>query len=163
GPCQRSSFANRTAPEVTLSIRCTGNSSSPAAAAIRTRSVSCRSPMTETPGGLVSTSTASSSKTTPSRRPDHSLTRGTLGPLPARHASRQNRQYGDHSKPGGGAMRETGQARPGGAPVCALDPFADGFLRDPFSFHNELREAGPVVWLEHYGIWGMARHAEVHE
>jgi 4-methoxybenzoate monooxygenase (O-demethylating) len=57
----------------------------------------------------------------------------------------------------------TTQAGPGGAPVCALDPFADGFLRDPFSFHNELREAGPVVWLGHYGIWGMARHAEVHE
>ena len=53
----------------------------------------------------------------------------------------------------------TAQAGPGGAPVCALDPFADGFLRDPFSFHNELREAGPVVWLEHYGIWGMARSA----
>ncbi len=62
-------------------------------------------------------------------------------------------------------MRDTTQAGTGprGAPVCALDPFADGFLRDPFSFHNELREAGPVVWLEHYGIWAMARHAEVHD
>ena len=60
-------------------------------------------------------------------------------------------------------MQETTQPGPGGAPVCALDPFADGFLHDPFSFHNELREAGPVVWLEHYGIWGMARYAEVHE
>jgi len=60
-------------------------------------------------------------------------------------------------------VRDMGQAGPGGAPVCALDPFADGFLRDPFSFHSELREAGPVVWLEHYRIWGMARHAEVHE
>jgi len=60
-------------------------------------------------------------------------------------------------------VQETTQAGPGGAPVCALDPFADGFLRDPFTFHNELREAGPVVWLEHYGIWGMARYAEVHE
>jgi hypothetical protein len=57
----------------------------------------------------------------------------------------------------------TTQAGPAGAPVCALDPFADGFLRDPFAFHNELREAGPVVWLGHYGIWAMARHAEVHE
>jgi 4-methoxybenzoate monooxygenase (O-demethylating) len=52
---------------------------------------------------------------------------------------------------------------PHGAPVCALDPFADGFLRDPFAFHTELRETGPVVWLERYGIWGMARYAEVHE
>ncbi|HEY6277909.1 MAG TPA: cytochrome P450 [Streptosporangiaceae bacterium] len=51
----------------------------------------------------------------------------------------------------------------GGAPVCTLDPFADGFLRDPFPFHQELREAGPVVWLERYGIWGMARYTEVHD
>jgi 4-methoxybenzoate monooxygenase (O-demethylating) len=58
---------------------------------------------------------------------------------------------------------ETMQAGPGGAPACALDPFADGFLRDPFAFHTELREAGPVVWLEQYGIWAMARYAEVHE
>ncbi len=60
-------------------------------------------------------------------------------------------------------MPQTTQAGPGGAPVCALDPFADGFLRYPFAFHTELREAGPVVWLEHYGIWAMARYAEVHE
>ncbi|HUL24557.1 MAG TPA: hypothetical protein VLW44_02140, partial [Streptosporangiaceae bacterium] len=62
-------------------------------------------------------------------------------------------------------MQETTKAGagPGGAPACALDPFADGFLRDPFAFHTELREAGPVVWLERYGIWGMARYAEVHE
>lgn len=50
-----------------------------------------------------------------------------------------------------------------GVPVAAVDPFADDFLRDPFAFHTELREAGPVVWLERYGIWGMARYAEVHE
>ncbi|HEV3289526.1 MAG TPA: cytochrome P450 [Streptosporangiaceae bacterium] len=51
----------------------------------------------------------------------------------------------------------------GGAPVCTLDPFADDFLRDPFACHTELREAGPVVWLERYGIWGMARYTEVHD
>ena len=51
----------------------------------------------------------------------------------------------------------------GGAPACALDPFADSFLRDPSAFHAELREAGPVVWLECYGVWAMARYAEVHD
>jgi 4-methoxybenzoate monooxygenase (O-demethylating) len=51
----------------------------------------------------------------------------------------------------------------GGAPVLAIDPFSDEFLRDPFRWHTQLREAGPVVWLERYGIWGMARHGEVHE
>src|SRR5258708_6285182 len=49
------------------------------------------------------------------------------------------------------------------APVSAADPFAHDFLRDPFTFHEDLREAGPVVWLEQYGIWAMARYAEVHE
>ena len=52
---------------------------------------------------------------------------------------------------------------PGGAPVCALDPFSDEFLRDPFACHTQLRETGPVVWLDRYAIWGMARYGEVHE
>src|SRR5262245_45168900 len=122
--------------------------------------------MTETPAGLFSTSTASSSKTTPSRMLAHSLTRGSLGHLPARgslghlpargslghlparHRPRQNRQYWDHREEEAAPVQETTRAGPGGAPVCGLDPFADGFLRDPFAFHAELREAGPVVWLE---------------
>jgi cytochrome P450 len=48
-------------------------------------------------------------------------------------------------------------------PHLSADPFAADFLRDPFAGHEELREAGPVVWLSRYGIWGMARYAEVHE
>lgn len=74
-------------------------------------------------------------------------------PETVREEAGHGRDEAGHGAPGG----------PGGAPVCALDPFADGFLRDPFAFHTELREAGPVVWLEHYRIWGMARYAEVHE
>jgi 4-methoxybenzoate monooxygenase (O-demethylating) len=48
-------------------------------------------------------------------------------------------------------------------PVSAVDPFSDEFLADPFRWHGELREAGPVVWLERYGVWAMGRYAEVHE
>ncbi|HEX6519009.1 MAG TPA: cytochrome P450 [Streptosporangiaceae bacterium] len=48
------------------------------------------------------------------------------------------------------------------APVSSIDPFSAEFLRDPWPRHEELREAGPVVWLERYGIWGMARYEEVH-
>ena len=48
-------------------------------------------------------------------------------------------------------------------PVSTVDPFSREFLRDPYPHHEELREAGPVVWLEHYGIWTMARHQEVRD
>jgi cytochrome P450 len=48
-------------------------------------------------------------------------------------------------------------------PVCGIDPFSHAFLRDPYPHHAAMREAGPVVWLEHYGIWAMARHQEVRD
>jgi 4-methoxybenzoate monooxygenase (O-demethylating) len=50
----------------------------------------------------------------------------------------------------------------GGAVGSSIDPFSDGFFADPYGFHDQLREAAPVVWLEKYGVWGMARYAEVH-
>jgi hypothetical protein len=46
-------------------------------------------------------------------------------------------------------------------PVSSVDPFADDFLAEPYPFYEKLREAGPVVWLERYGLWACARHAEV--
>lgn len=42
-----------------------------------------------------------------------------------------------------------------------LDVFGDAFLADPYAFHPALRDAGGVFWLERYGVYGMARHAEV--
>jgi cytochrome P450 len=47
------------------------------------------------------------------------------------------------------------------APVVDLDPFDDDFLRDPYAHHDALRDPGPVVWLDRYGIFGMARHKQV--
>lgn len=47
-------------------------------------------------------------------------------------------------------------------PVSNIDPFSDEFLTDPYPFHDELRDLGPVVYLERYGIWSMARHEHVH-
>jgi len=38
------------------------------------------------------------------------------------------------------------------APVSRLDPFSERFLNDPYPPHRELRDAGPVVRLERYGI-----------
>jgi cytochrome P450 len=48
-------------------------------------------------------------------------------------------------------------------PVSTVDPFSHAFLHDPYPHHAALREAGPVVWLEQYGIWTMARHQEVRD
>ena len=48
-------------------------------------------------------------------------------------------------------------------PVSTIDPFSHGFLGDPYPHHAVLREAGPVVWLDKYGIWAMARHEQVRD
>ena len=50
-----------------------------------------------------------------------------------------------------------------GRPVSSVDPFSHAFLHDPYPYHQALREAGPVVWLEQYGIWTMARHEQVRD
>ena len=46
-------------------------------------------------------------------------------------------------------------------PRSDLDPFGDAFLREPLRFHAALRDAGPVVRLERYGVHAVARYAEV--
>jgi cytochrome P450 len=48
-------------------------------------------------------------------------------------------------------------------PATTIDPFSHAFLSDPYPYHQAMREAGPVVWLDHYGIWAMARHQEVRD
>jgi len=62
-------------------------------------------------------------------------------------------------------MPQAAEARAPSAdvPVSAIDPFSLDFLRDPHPAHAALREAGPVVWLETYGVFAAARHAEVRE
>lgn len=42
-----------------------------------------------------------------------------------------------------------------------IDPFSEAFLSDPHPQHAALRDTDALVWLERYGIWGMARHREV--
>ena len=58
-------------------------------------------------------------------------------PETVREEAGRGRDEAGHGGPGG----------PGGAPVCSLDPFADGFLRDPFAFHTEL---GISYWTKNY-------------
>src|SRR5882672_11215105 len=50
---------------------------------------------------------------------------------------------------------------PSQAPVLDDDAFDPEVLIDPYPFHQRMRDAGPVVLLERYGVWAMARHAEV--
>lgn len=69
----------------------------------------------------------------------------------------------------GGTTGEVGQASgpppigvaPPGVAVSDVDPFSVEFFEDPHRIHEELREAGPVVWLSRYGIYAVARHQEV--
>lgn len=52
--------------------------------------------------------------------------------------------------------------RPARAPESDADPFSIEFFEDPHRIHDELREAGPVVFLRRYGVHAVARYAEVH-
>jgi hypothetical protein len=45
--------------------------------------------------------------------------------------------------------------------VSDIDPFSDDFFAGPYAFHEQVRDAGPVVWLERYGIRGMTRYSEL--
>ena len=47
-------------------------------------------------------------------------------------------------------------------PGVDIDPFSIEFLDNPHPFHERLREAGPVVRLDKWNIYGVARYAEVH-
>src|SRR3954466_6926527 len=47
-------------------------------------------------------------------------------------------------------------------PHLDVDPFAMDFFADPYPTHELLREAGPVVYLAKWNVYGVARYAEVH-
>lgn len=46
------------------------------------------------------------------------------------------------------------------APVLDIDPYAIEVLRDPYPFHEALREAGPVAFIKPHGVYAVGRHAE---
>lgn len=46
--------------------------------------------------------------------------------------------------------------------ILDVDPFGENNLTDPYPMHELLREAGPVVFLERYRVWAMARHQDVY-
>lgn len=46
-------------------------------------------------------------------------------------------------------------------PESDIDPFDAAYFEDPHPAQHALREAGPVVRLSRYGVFAVARHAEV--
>ena len=42
------------------------------------------------------------------------------------------------------------------------DPFSHDILEDPLPFQADLRDAGPVVYLDQYDVFAMGRYNEVH-
>ncbi|GAA2127324.1 cytochrome P450 [Actinomadura napierensis] len=47
-------------------------------------------------------------------------------------------------------------------PSLSADPFDEEILQDPLAFQAELRDAGPVVHLPRYDVYGLARYEQVH-
>jgi cytochrome P450 len=47
-------------------------------------------------------------------------------------------------------------------PHSDVDPFDLAVLADPYPMHAALRDAGPVVYLQRYDIYAMARYEQVH-
>ena len=58
-------------------------------------------------------------------------------------------------------MTDSGTRTPAAVPRSAVDPFSEQFLADPFPDLAELRDAGPVAYLERYGVFAVARHEQV--
>lgn len=46
------------------------------------------------------------------------------------------------------------------APVLDIDPYSIDVLRDPYAFHQSLREAGPIAYIKPHGVYAVGRHAE---
>jgi len=47
-------------------------------------------------------------------------------------------------------------------PHLDVDPFSIAFFADPYPTHELLRETGPVVYLDKWNVYAVARYAEVH-
>lgn len=46
-------------------------------------------------------------------------------------------------------------------PIVDIDPYSEEVLTEPYSYYEQLREAGPIVWLKKYEVYAIGRHAPV--
>ena len=47
------------------------------------------------------------------------------------------------------------------APISDFDPYAEDVLDNPYPHYEVLRELGPIVHLQRYGVYAIARHTEI--
>lgn len=57
----------------------------------------------------------------------------------------------------------TAIAPPPGVPTTDLDPYAVDMILAPYRLQAALRDLGPVVWLDRYGTFAVARHESVRD
>jgi cytochrome P450 len=48
-----------------------------------------------------------------------------------------------------------------GVPVIGLDPYAAEVMTNPYPYYQQLRDAGPIVWLKEYGVYAVGRYEPV--
>ncbi len=60
------------------------------------------------------------------------------------------------------APMQTSGSEPPSVPHLDIDPFAIDFFEDPYPAQEALRDAGSVVYLDKWNVYGVARYAEVH-
>jgi 4-methoxybenzoate monooxygenase (O-demethylating) len=56
------------------------------------------------------------------------------------------------------ALEKTG-AVPPGIPVLAIDPYSNEVMSNPYPHYEEMRKAGPLVWLEKYGVCAIGNYS----
>ena len=80
----------------------------------------------------------------------------------AESASRITSRRNSQAEISSGACMQIAAGKLTTALVSSLDPFGREFLEDPLPCHEMLRDAAPVLWLEKYGLWALARYEHVH-
>lgn len=51
----------------------------------------------------------------------------------------------------------------GSYPVSDIDIYTDANILDPYDAYQQLRDAGPIVWMERHQAWVVARYEQVRE
>lgn len=46
-------------------------------------------------------------------------------------------------------------------PVTSIDLYADDVILNPYDSYREIRDAGPIVWMERHDAWVVARYQQV--